>query len=191
VNTASFVVAGGIYFQEFRYFGPLNVVGFVAGVSLLGLGIYMLSPVRVQMTAAASALAAGGCALDRSSLEEGLDGDDLKRMSFASGSTHLTGLRLYVKDATGGLRTSYEDEAALTKDNEASPKAAAQAAAPFAAIIAPPLPQLTVEEALSDALDYQVASDVALAWASARSSRSSASNNRTSIDSTSSLGSSF
>jgi hypothetical protein len=35
---------GGIYFREFSYFGPANVVGFAGGVACLVLGIYLLSP---------------------------------------------------------------------------------------------------------------------------------------------------
>jgi hypothetical protein len=35
---------GGIYFKEFSYFGGINVAGFLLGVSLLVLGIFLLSP---------------------------------------------------------------------------------------------------------------------------------------------------
>jgi len=38
------IVSGGIYFKEFNEFGTLNWLGFIAGVCLLFLGIYLLSP---------------------------------------------------------------------------------------------------------------------------------------------------
>ena len=38
------IVSGGIYFQEFGYFRPLNTAGFLCGVSLLVFGIFLLSP---------------------------------------------------------------------------------------------------------------------------------------------------
>ena len=38
------ILGGGIFFKEFSYFRPLNTVGFLAGVLLLFLGIFLLSP---------------------------------------------------------------------------------------------------------------------------------------------------
>jgi hypothetical protein len=38
------IISGGIYFKEFSYFGPVNVIGFCLGVILLILGIFLLSP---------------------------------------------------------------------------------------------------------------------------------------------------
>lgn len=38
------IISGGIYFQEFNMFGAWNWAGFVAGVSMLFTGIYLLSP---------------------------------------------------------------------------------------------------------------------------------------------------
>jgi len=38
------IVSGGIYFQEFSYFEPLNWCGFLMGIGLLIAGIYLLSP---------------------------------------------------------------------------------------------------------------------------------------------------
>jgi hypothetical protein len=38
------VITGGIYFKEFSYFGVSNVIGFVFGVCLLIVGIFLLSP---------------------------------------------------------------------------------------------------------------------------------------------------
>jgi hypothetical protein len=35
---------GGIFFEEFSYFGAVNVVGFCCGVCLLMFGIFLLSP---------------------------------------------------------------------------------------------------------------------------------------------------
>ena len=38
------IISGGIFFKEFQYFRPINTIGFILGVTLLVVGIFLLSP---------------------------------------------------------------------------------------------------------------------------------------------------